>query len=57
MTKVRDARRAYARFHTECFWSCDPARRITGDDVAWVAETLMRQGGREAWEVGARLCR
>ena len=27
------------------------------DDVDWVAETLMRNGNREAWIIGRRLCR
>ena len=57
MARVREARRAFARFHTECFWSYDPSLRITADDIAWVADMLMRHGGREAWDVGARLCR
>ncbi len=57
MVQVREARRAYRRFHAECFWSYDPDLRIEIGDVAWVADQLMRQGGREAWLVGARLCR
>ena len=57
MARVREAGRAYVRFHTECFWSYDPALRITAKDIAWVADLLMRHGGREAWDVGARLCR
>lgn len=54
---VREARRAYRRFHTECFWSYAPDLRITLDDVPWVVEGLRRHGGREAWDVAARLCR
>lgn len=57
MVRVREARRAYRRFHTQCFWSCAPDRVITLADVSWVAEQLMKHGGREAWQVGARLCR
>jgi hypothetical protein len=57
MVRVREARRAYRRFHTECFWSFDPDYRIAPEDVAWVAERLMTHGGREAWLVGAKLCR
>jgi hypothetical protein len=26
-------------------------------DVPWVAEQLMKFGGRAGWELGARLCR
>jgi hypothetical protein len=57
MVKVREARRAYRRFHPQCFWSYDPELRITGADVSWVAEQLRKHGGREAWDVAERLCR
>lgn len=57
MVKVREARRAYRRFHAECFWSFDPGYRVAAEDVAWVADQLRRHGGREAWMVGERLCR
>lgn len=55
MVRVREARRAYRRFHTLCFWSYRPDLRIGLDDVEWVAETLMKHGNREAWEIGASL--
>ena len=57
MVKVREAKRAFRDFHAQCFWSFDPAYRVTLDDVTWVAEQLMRYGGRYGWEMGARLCR
>ncbi len=56
MVRVREARRAFKRFRTACFWSCDPQYLVTIDDLGWVAEQLMKHGGREAWEIGARLC-
>jgi hypothetical protein len=56
MVRVREARRAYRRFYSQCFWSYAPNLRITAADVPWVAEQLRRHGGREAWEVAARLC-
>ena len=31
-------------------WSFDPDYRIGSSDVAWVAEQLRKNGGREAWE-------
>jgi hypothetical protein len=55
MVRVREARRAYRKFHAQCFWSSPPELTIGLDDVAWVAEQLMRHGGREAWEKGAAL--
>lgn len=57
MVQVREARRAFRRFHTRCFWSYRHDLRIGIDDVSWVAEQLMRYGDREAWRVGAMLCR
>jgi hypothetical protein len=57
MVAVREARRAYRRFHAQCFWSCDPGLKVTAADVAWVADQLRRHGGWEAWQVAARLCR
>ena len=57
MVRVREARRAYRRFRASCFWSYRPDLTIGMDDVDWVAETLMRNGNREAWTIGRRLCR
>jgi len=57
MVKVREARRAYRQFRTQCFWSYRDDLTITSTDVPWVAEQLMRHGNRHAWLVGSRLCR
>lgn len=57
MVRIREARRAYRAYHARCFWSCPPGLVIGAADLDWVAEQLMRYGGREAWEKGARLCR
>lgn len=57
MVRVREARRAYRRFHTTCFWSYRAALEIGREDVPWIAEQLMKHGNREAWNAGVRLCR
>ena len=57
MVRVREARRAFRRFRAACFWSAPPELRIGLDDVPWVAEQLMKHGNRQAWRIGARLCR
>lgn len=57
MVRVREARRAFRRFQTSCFWSYRADLTITRADVAWVAEQLMKHGNREAWRIGTRLCR
>jgi len=56
MVRVREARRAYRRFHASCFWSHPPGLEIGLEDVPWVAETLMKHGNREAWRIGRSLC-
>jgi hypothetical protein len=57
MVRLREARRAFRRFHATCFWSSRPDLVIRPEDVSWVAEQLMKHGNREAWRIGARLCR
>jgi len=57
MVAVREARRAYRKFYAQCFWSYAPDLHLASTDVPWVAEQLRRHGGREAWDVAARLCR
>jgi hypothetical protein len=57
MVCVREARRAYRDFYATCFWSFDPHYRIEKKDIPWVVQELRKKGGRDAWEVAARLCR
>jgi hypothetical protein len=57
MVRVREARRAFRRFRTMCFWSHRPDIVVGADDIPWVAEQLMKNGNREAWRIGAKLCR
>jgi hypothetical protein len=57
MVRLREARRAFRRFHTQCFWSTDPGYRVTLNDIPWVADRVMTYGGRDGWEMGTRLCR
>ncbi len=56
MVRIREARKAFKRYRTRCFWWADPSLRIGADDVAWVAEQLMKHGDREAFQLGAKLC-
>ena len=48
MVRVREARRAYRRFHTRCFWSFNPDYDIGKSDIAWVARQLRKHGSRDA---------
>jgi len=56
MVRVREARRAFRRFYTLCFWSYRPDLEIHEPDVPWVVEQLRKHGNREAWETAAHLC-
>lgn len=55
MVRIREARRAYRRYHARCFWSSPPDLMIGADDVRWVADQLMRHGDLAAWRKGADL--
>jgi hypothetical protein len=57
MVRLREARRGFRRFHTQCFWSSDPHYVVTEGDIPWVADQLRKFGGRAGWDVAARLCR
>ncbi len=56
MVRVREARRAFRRYQTQCFWSYDPNYIITVGDVGWVADQLRKHGDRGAWETATKLC-
>ncbi len=56
MVRVREARRAFKRYHAACFWSYRHDLTIGLDDVPWVAEQLMKHGNRDAWRIGSALC-
>jgi hypothetical protein len=56
MVRVREARRAFRRYHALCFWSYRPDLVIGAEDIPWVAEQLRRHGNREAWRMAAKLC-
>lgn len=57
MVRIREARRAYRRFHSLCFWSYNPELVIGRSDLEWVVSQLRKYGNRAAWEAAARLCR
>lgn len=55
--QVREARRAFRKYHAACFWSYRADLQVGMDDVPWVAEQLMKHGNRQAWQIGSALCR
>jgi hypothetical protein len=57
MVRVREARRAFRKYRTRCFWSYRPDLVISAADVRWVAEQLRKHGDRDAWVLAGKLCR
>ena len=55
MVRVREARRAFRKFHSTCFWSYRKDLEIGLADVDWVAETLKKNGDMRAWRMAGRL--
>jgi hypothetical protein len=57
MVRVREARKAFRKYYAHCFWSYNPDLEISIKDVPWIGEQMMKNGDRETWETGAKLCR
>ncbi len=57
MVRVREARRAFRTFHTQCFWHLRPDLIATLDDVPEIVRGLRQHGGRKGFLTAARLCR
>ncbi len=57
MVAVREARKAYHEYRSQCFWSYRSDARIRWEDVSWVVEGLMTEGNRQAFETARRIKR
>ena len=57
MVRVREARRAFRKFHAQCFWYMRRDMAITLADVPEIARGLRQNGGRQGFLLAARLCR
>ncbi|MGH7997464.1 MAG: hypothetical protein ACREFX_14045 [Opitutaceae bacterium] len=53
--RLVEARRAFARYRTSCFWSSPENLVIDERLIPWVAEELRKNGDREAFAVAGRL--
>ena len=56
MVKLRQARRAFLKFRTKCFWSFDPNYIIKSEDISWVIEQLKKHGTKEVIPWIKQLC-
>ena len=57
MVRVREARRAFRRFHAQCFWYLREDAEIALADVPEIARGLRKNGGRQGFLLAAKLCR
>ncbi|MCU0858833.1 MAG: hypothetical protein MUC65_10585 [Pontiellaceae bacterium] len=57
MVRVREARRAFHRFHAQCFWFMREDMKITPEDIPEIVRGLRKDGGREGMLLAAKLCR
>ena len=55
MVCVREARKLFRANYLTCFWWARPDLIIRAGDVAWVADSLRKHGGREEWRAAAKL--
>ncbi len=56
MAMVREAKRAFKKYHAQCFWSYNPRYKISIADIRWVGEELMKNGDLKLWQLGVKLC-
>jgi hypothetical protein len=55
MVAVREARRAFVKYKTQCFWPYRPDWEIGLQDVPAIIEQLQREGNREAFMVARHI--
>jgi hypothetical protein len=56
MVRVREARRAFRRFHAQCFWYMRRDMNVTLSDLPELARGLRENGGRQGFLLAAKLC-
>jgi hypothetical protein len=57
MVRVREARRAFIKFHARCFWYLRKDMKVTLRDVPEIVRGLRKNGGRKGFLLAAKLCR
>ena len=55
--RVHAARRAFRRYHAQCFWYLRADLKVTAGDIPMIADGLRKNGGREGFLLAAQLCR
>ena len=57
MVRVREARRAFREFYSQCFWYMREDMQITLQDIPEIVRGLQQNGGRQGFLLAAKLCR
>ena len=57
MVRIREARRAFRKFHAQCFWYLKEDMVPGKEDIPEIVEGLKKNGGREGYQLAAKLCR
>ncbi len=55
MVAVREARRAFRDYKSQCFWSFNPDWRIDENQVPLVIQTLRSEGNAKTYAIAKRL--
>jgi len=56
MVRVREARRAFRKYHAQCFWYLRKDMEVTLADVPEIVRGLRQNGGRQGFLLAAKLC-
>ena len=57
MVRVREARRAFRRFHAQCFWYMPADLEASLADIPEIVRGLRQNGGRHGFILADKLCR
>ncbi len=57
MVRIREARRAFRKYHAQCFWFMREDLQIGSEDIPEIIKGLRLHGGRSGMKFAERLCR
>ncbi len=57
MVRVREARRAFRKFHGQCFWYLREDMPVNKETIPEIIKGLRKNGGREGYILASKLCR
>lgn len=57
MVRIRETRRAYRKYHAQCFWYMPPDMEVKPSDIPEIIRGLQKYGGRQGFLLAAKLCR